>query len=114
MTEVERPSINRDEGTTLAFSKAQARKLLDTPADDTLAWLRDRAAADPEATAVLYYSGPGAVDKGRYYLIPYDVSLSTIFANALPAREFNAHLRARTSKLVRSVSAVQMRRLRTP
>ena len=40
-----------------------------------LAWLRDRAAADPEATAVLYYSGHGAVDKGRYYLIPYDLSL---------------------------------------
>ena len=43
VTEVERPSINRDEGTTLAFSKAQARKLLDTPADDTLEGLRDRA-----------------------------------------------------------------------
>lgn len=43
VTEVERPAINRDEGTTLAFSKAQARKLLDTPADDTLEGLRDRA-----------------------------------------------------------------------
>jgi integrase/recombinase XerD len=30
--EVERPAINRDEGSTLAFSKAQARKLLDAPA----------------------------------------------------------------------------------
>jgi site-specific recombinase XerD len=29
--EVERPAINRDEGTTAAFSKAQARKLLDLP-----------------------------------------------------------------------------------
>src|SRR5215212_1387173 len=28
VTEVERPTINRDEGATLAFSKAQARKLL--------------------------------------------------------------------------------------
>src|SRR5207253_7165832 len=27
--EVERPAINRDEGSTLAFAKAQARKLLD-------------------------------------------------------------------------------------
>jgi site-specific recombinase XerD len=41
--EIERPAINRDEGTTPAFSKAQARKLLDAPADDTLEGLRDRA-----------------------------------------------------------------------
>ena len=41
--EVERPAINRDEGSTLAFAKAQARKLLDLPAEDTTAGLRDRA-----------------------------------------------------------------------
>ena len=42
--EVERPAINRDEGSTLAFSKAQARKLLDVPAEETtVAGLRDRA-----------------------------------------------------------------------
>ena len=41
--EVERPAINREEGSTLAFSKAQARKLLDLPAEDTTAGLRDRA-----------------------------------------------------------------------
>jgi integrase len=41
--EVERPAINRDEGSTLAFAKAQARKLLDAPAEDTIAGLRDRA-----------------------------------------------------------------------
>jgi site-specific recombinase XerD len=41
--EVERPAINRDEGTTLAFAKTQARKLLDAPAEDTVAGLRDRA-----------------------------------------------------------------------
>jgi integrase/recombinase XerD len=41
--EVERPAINRDEGATLAFSKAQARKVLDAPAEDTVAGLRDRA-----------------------------------------------------------------------
>jgi integrase/recombinase XerD len=43
VTEVERPAINRDEGATLAFSKAQARKLLDLPTEDTVAGLRDRA-----------------------------------------------------------------------
>src|SRR3954467_13481948 len=41
--EVERPAINRDEGATLAFSKVRARKLLDLPAEDTIAGLRDRA-----------------------------------------------------------------------
>jgi integrase/recombinase XerD len=41
--EITRPTINRDEGTTLAFSKAQARKLLDTPVEDTVEGLRDRA-----------------------------------------------------------------------
>jgi site-specific recombinase XerD len=41
--EVERPAINRDEGTTLAFSKVQARKLLEAPAEETVAGLRDRA-----------------------------------------------------------------------
>jgi site-specific recombinase XerD len=41
--EVERPAINRDEGSTLAFAKAQARKILDAPSEDTVAGLRDRA-----------------------------------------------------------------------
>ena len=41
--EIERPVINRDEGVTAAFSKAQARKLLDAPPHDTLLGLRDRA-----------------------------------------------------------------------
>src|SRR3954470_5568138 len=39
--EVERPAINRDEGSTLAFSKSPARKLLDLPAEATVAGLRD-------------------------------------------------------------------------
>ena len=43
VAEVERPAINRDEGSTLAFSKAQARKMLDAPSESTLAGLRDRA-----------------------------------------------------------------------
>jgi integrase/recombinase XerD len=43
VSEVERPAINRDEGTTLAFSKADARKILDRPSDDTVEGLRDRA-----------------------------------------------------------------------
>jgi site-specific recombinase XerD len=41
--EIERPAINRQEGSTLAFSKAQARRLLDMPGEDTVEGLRDRA-----------------------------------------------------------------------
>ncbi len=43
VVDVQRPAINREEGSTLAFSKVQARRLLDAPAEDTLAGLRDRA-----------------------------------------------------------------------
>lgn len=43
VTEVKRPAINRDEGSTLAFSKAQARKILDLPPENSLSGLRDRA-----------------------------------------------------------------------
>jgi integrase/recombinase XerD len=43
VVDVERPSINRIAGSTAAFSKIQARKILDAPPADTLAGLRDRA-----------------------------------------------------------------------
>jgi integrase/recombinase XerD len=43
VAEIERPAINRREGSTLAFSKADARKLLDRPDEKTLKGLRDRA-----------------------------------------------------------------------
>lgn len=43
VTDVERPAINRREGSTLAFSKADAARLLNTPAEDTIEGLRDRA-----------------------------------------------------------------------
>jgi site-specific recombinase XerD len=43
VVDVERPTINRIEGSTAAFSKSEARKLLDAPPADTLADLRDRA-----------------------------------------------------------------------
>jgi site-specific recombinase XerD len=43
VVDVQRPVINREEGSTAAFSKAQARKLLDAPPTDTVAGLRDRA-----------------------------------------------------------------------
>lgn len=43
VSEVERPAINREQGSTLAFSKADAKKLLDRPDEKTLEGLRDRA-----------------------------------------------------------------------
>ncbi len=43
VADIARPAINREEGTTLAFSKAQARKILDCPSEETIAGLRDRA-----------------------------------------------------------------------
>src|SRR5215475_907167 len=41
--EVERPAINRREGTTLAFSQKQARSILDVPNQNSLIGVRDRA-----------------------------------------------------------------------
>ena len=41
--EIKRPRVNRRQGTTAAFSAAQARKLLDAPDPETLQGLRDRA-----------------------------------------------------------------------
>ncbi len=43
VTEIERPAINRDEGSTLAFAKTEARKILDLPDETTIEGLRDRA-----------------------------------------------------------------------
>ena len=43
VSEVERLAINRREESTLAFSQADARKLLDKPDEKTLEGLRDRA-----------------------------------------------------------------------
>jgi len=43
VTEIERPAINRDEGSTLAFAKAEARQILDLPDETTIEGLRDRA-----------------------------------------------------------------------
>ncbi len=43
VVDVQRPAINREEGSTAAFSKMQARRLLDAPPADTVAGLRDRA-----------------------------------------------------------------------
>ena len=43
VAEVARPAMNREERTALAFSKTDARKILDHPAEDTIEGLRNRA-----------------------------------------------------------------------
>jgi len=53
--DVKRPAVNRLEGTTPAFSQAEARLILDSPPPDTLAGKRDRA-----ILAVGFYAGPRA------------------------------------------------------
>jgi hypothetical protein len=60
-----------------------------------LAWLKERVAADPNATALVYYAGHGWLEKdsGRYFLIQNDVIPFNIPGSALAAEEFTAALR---------------------
>lgn len=62
---------------------------------DGLAWLKAQAGADPNATAMIFYSGHGWLDESTslYYLIPHDVEPYNIAASALPAQEFTDALR---------------------
>jgi len=59
-----------------------------------LNWLQQQAAADSEATVLVYYSGHGWLDDatGKYYLIPHDVEPFDIPNSALPADTFTAAL----------------------
>lgn len=61
-----------------------------------LDWLQARTSADPDATAVVYYSGHGWLDEttGRYYLVPHDVEPFDLAGSALPASDFAAALHA--------------------
>jgi hypothetical protein len=63
-----------------------------------LDWLQEQANADPNATAVLYYSGHGAVDAGNYYLIPYDINFGSIYSDAIPAEAFNGRITATNAR----------------
>lgn len=62
---------------------------------DALYWLQDKVKEDGEATAVIYYSGHGMVDKktDQYYLIPYDIRhLSKVRADAIKADALTAEI----------------------
>lgn len=58
-------------------------------------WLKDKVKADPEATAVIYYSGHGMRDKKTelYFLIPYDIqSLPRVRIDAIQAEVIQASI----------------------
>jgi Caspase domain len=59
-----------------------------------LTWLSAQATADPEATAIVYYSGHGWLEatSDRYYLIPHDFDAYDWRDTALSADEFNQAL----------------------
>jgi hypothetical protein len=66
-----------------------------------LYWLQDKVKGDAEATAVIYYSGHGMVDKNanQYYLVPYDIQeLSRLRAHALRAEDLTAEISAVSAK----------------
>lgn len=68
---------------------------------DGLYWLQGKVKGDAEATAVIYYSGHGMVDKAtdQYYLIPYNISeLSRIRQFALKAEDLTAEISAVQAK----------------
>ncbi|MCP4426813.1 MAG: caspase family protein [Chloroflexi bacterium] len=62
---------------------------------DALYWLQEKVEADTDATAVVYYSGHGMVDKktDQYYLIPYDIrALGRVRADAIRADVLTAEI----------------------
>ncbi|NES22333.1 MAG: hypothetical protein F6K41_26280 [Symploca sp. SIO3E6] len=60
-----------------------------------LNWLQQQAAADSEATVLVYYSGHGWLDydTGKYYLIPHDIKPHKMSNSALAADIFTEALR---------------------
>lgn len=68
---------------------------------DALYWLQEKVKADPEATAVIYYTGHGMVDQEteQYYLVPYDIQgLNRIRADAIRAETLTAEISAIPAK----------------
>ncbi len=65
-----------------------------------LDWLTEKAAADPEATIVFYYSGHGLLnlDDGKYYLIPHEFDGNSVAKTGLAAECLSAKLKAIAAK----------------
>ena len=79
----ERCAYNPDNVRLLKGEESTGNNIL-----EALYWLKEKVQADPEATAVIYYSGHGMRDKKteQYYLIPYDIqALSRLRIDAIKA-----------------------------
>src|SRR5436190_9546737 len=65
-----------------------------------LGWLSKRTAADPEATAIIYYSGHGVTHgpDGRYYLVPHDADPTRVPDSFVAAEQFADALRLVASR----------------
>jgi len=63
---------------------------------DGLGWLAKQTEADEEATAIVFYSGHGWLDKktGGYYLIAHDLNYSNVTSSALSSEDFTKALRS--------------------
>jgi hypothetical protein len=59
-----------------------------------LKWLQGKAQGDPQATAIVYYSGHGWLDNTdqNYYLIPADINVFDIPVSGISAQTFTAEL----------------------
>jgi hypothetical protein len=62
---------------------------------DGLDWLARQVAAEPHATAVVYFNGHGWLEEwnGRYFLLPHEGDPLDIPGSAVPAEAFAAALR---------------------
>ena len=67
---------------------------------DGLKWLAEQTEADEEATAVVFYSGHGWLDKktGGYYLIAHDLDYLNVTSSALSSADFTKALRSIKAK----------------
>ena len=86
----QRCAYNPENVRLIKGEKATSKEVL-----DGLYWLQEKVREDGKATAVLYYSGHGMVDKAadQYYLIPYDIrELSRLRADAIKAETFTAEI----------------------
>lgn len=62
---------------------------------DGLVWLAECVTADPDATAVVFFSGHGWLEQtsGRYALIPHDANPMALVGSTVSAEELTAALR---------------------
>lgn len=61
---------------------------------DGLDWLQKKVKADPQATAVVYFSGHGGRTLSDYFLVPYGYDPGDVAGTAVSGAEFTDKLRA--------------------